>query len=115
MPPGHRCCCEPIPEVYVGSMEEPATATSRSRERLLETRRALLDLHKLLLQRERADYGQEHGPVTNAGLLNLALHDESFAWLRPILQLVVRIDEMLEWDGLWTDSDAQAVFDRTRA
>jgi hypothetical protein len=96
-------------------MVEPAGASPQSRERLLATRRALLDLHKLLLHRERSDYGQDHGPVTNARLFELALHDESFAWLRPILQIVVRIDEMLEWDGLWTDDDARAVLDHTRS
>ena len=96
-------------------MGEPAQASSRARERLVATREALLDLHKLLLQRERVDYGEDHGPVTNTRLFDLALHDESFAWLRPILQIVVRIDEMLEWEGLWTDADAEAVFERTRA
>jgi hypothetical protein len=85
-------------------------------DRLLATRRALLDLHKLLLHRERAAYGQDHGPVNGPGrLFELALHDESFAWLRPILQLVVRIDEMLEWNDLWTDADAEAVLDSTRS
>jgi hypothetical protein len=96
-------------------MAQPAEASSAVRERLQATRTALLHLHKLLLQRERIDYGQDHGPVTNARLFDLALNDESFAWLRPILQIVVHIDEMLEWDGLWTDADAEAVLERTRA
>lgn len=95
-------------------MGQPAEASPGSRERLQATRTALLELHKLLLQRERFDYGQDHGPVTNARLFDLALHDEAFAWLRPILQIVVRIDEMLEWEGLWTDADAEAVLERTR-
>ncbi len=94
---------------------ERGTDVNHYRERLLETRRALLDLHKLLLHRERADYREDHGPVSNARLFELALHDESFAWLRPILQIVVRIDEMLEWDDLWTDADAEALLVRTRA
>ena len=85
------------------------------RERLQATRRALLDLHKLLLNQQRAEYGQDHGPVTNAGLFELAMNDASFAWLQPILQLVVRIDEMLEWNDLWNDEDAERVLDRTRA
>jgi hypothetical protein len=85
------------------------------RERLLATRRALLDLHKLLLYRERAAYREDRGPVTSGKLFELALHDESFAWLRPILQLVVRIDEMLEWNDLWTDDDAEAVLGQTRS
>lgn len=89
--------------------------TNSYRERLTATRRALLDLHKLLLYRERAAYREDRGPVTPGRLFELAMHDESFAWLRPILQLVVRIDEMLEWNDLWTDADAEAVLERTRA
>jgi len=85
------------------------------RYRLQATRRALLDLHKLLLQRQRAEYHQDHGPVTNAGLFDLAMNDPAFAWLQPILQLVVRIDEMLEWNDLWNDEDAERVLDRTRS
>jgi hypothetical protein len=93
---------------------EAAADVKRYNERLTATRRALLELHKLLLDRERAAYGQDHGPVTPGGLFELALHDESFAWLRPILQLVVRIDEMLEWNGLWTEKDAESVLESTR-
>jgi len=85
------------------------------RERLQATRRALLDLHKLLLNRQRVEYGQDHGPVTNAGLFDLAMNDPAFAWLQPVLQIVVQIDEMLEWNDLWTDEDAERVLDRTRA
>jgi hypothetical protein len=85
------------------------------RERLQATRRALLDLHKLLLNRQRAEYQQDHGPLTNAGLFDLAMNDPAFAWLQPVLQIVVQIDEMLEWNDLWNDEDAGRVLDRTRA
>ena len=84
-------------------------------ERLRATRRALLDLHKLLLHRQRAEYRQDHGPVTNAGLFELAMNDPAFAWLQPILQIVVTIDEMLEWNDLWNDEDAERILGRTRA
>jgi hypothetical protein len=94
---------------------EQASDVNGYRDRLVATRRALLDLHKLLLHRERAAYHQDHGPVSSGQLFELALHDENFAWLRPILQLVVRIDEMLEWNDLWTDEDAESVFAKTRS
>ena len=94
---------------------EQARDVNGYRDRLVATRRALLDLHKLLLHRERAAYRQDHGPVSSGQLFELALNDEAFAWLRPILQLVVRIDEMLEWNDLWTDEDAESVFTKTRA
>jgi hypothetical protein len=91
------------------------TGADRYRARLKATRRALLDLHKLLLNRERVAYCQDRGPVNNARLFELALHDEWFAWLRPILQLVVRMDEMMELNGVWTEADAVSLLDQTRA
>ena len=85
------------------------------RERLVATRLALLDLHKLLLTRERRAYEREHGPVSAGGLLELAISDQRFAWLHRISEIVVRIDEMLEWQDLWTDADAEWVLSGTRA
>lgn len=85
------------------------------RGRLEATRRALLDLHKLLLTRERRVYEREHGPVTSGELLGLAIHHERFAWLHRISEIVVRIDEMLEWSDLWTDADAEWLLSGARA
>ncbi len=85
------------------------------RERLVATRRAMLDLHKLLLTRERRAYEREHGPVGAGSLLELAISDGRFAWLHRLSEIVVRIDEMLEWRDLWTDADAEWVLSGTRA
>jgi len=84
-------------------------------ERLASTRLALLDLHKLLLTRERRAYEREHGPVSAGSLLELAINDGRFGWLHRISEIVVRIDEMLEWRDLWTDADAEWVLAGTRA
>ena len=70
-----------------------ATAT---RQRLEKLRGALLRLHKLLLDDERAAYERVHGRTSPAQLLQLLINDNAFAWLRPISELVVRIDELLE-------------------
>src|SRR5262245_36461476 len=59
-------------------------------------RERLLRLHKVLLDWERAQYEQVHGRQSNAALLNAFLQDSQFAWLRPMSQLIVRIDELLE-------------------
>lgn len=62
----------------------------------------LLKLHKALLDAERANYEQDHGPVRTSGdMLQLVLGHEHFAWLRPYSQLIVRIDE-------WLSDDEQA-------
>lgn len=58
-------------------------------------RENLLELHKTLLDAVRVDYEREHGRVETAGaLLQLVVSDPAFAWLRPLSQLIVAIDEL---------------------
>ena len=64
-----------------------------------ELRPALLDLHKTLLDWERADYEREHGRQSSGEMLRLLLEHPRFEWLRAISALVVRIDEELEADA----------------
>ena len=84
-------------------------------EQLQKLRRRLLDLHKTLLEIERAAYEQAHGRVSSGELLQLILGHEQFAWLRPISELVVRIDEMLDADDPMTVEDAESLISQTRA
>lgn len=65
---------------------------------LRPVRQALLDLHKQLLEAERAQYERTHGRVQPGELLQLLLGDPQFAWLRSVSELIVRIDEMAEAD-----------------
>ncbi len=65
---------------------------------LRPVRQALLDLHKQLLESERAQYEGAHGRVQPGELLQLLLNDPRFAWLRSVSELIVRIDEMAEAD-----------------
>ena len=64
--------------------------------RLAAVRHGLLELHKALLDAEREKYERIHGKVTAGKLLQLALQDGQFAWLRSLSELIVRIDERLE-------------------
>lgn len=66
---------------------------------LAELRPALLELHKTLLEWERAAYEREHGRQTSGEMLRLLLDHPQFEWLRAISALVVRIDEELEADA----------------
>ena len=75
-----------------GAPDETALA------RLRDVRRALLRLHKILLDDERARYERTHGQVTSGELLQLVIGHEQFAWLHAISELVVRIDETFEAD-----------------
>jgi hypothetical protein len=57
---------------------------------------ALTHLHRALLDEQRTEYERAHGPVAPAQLLNLALHDPSFAWLRVLSEFMTDVDALLE-------------------
>ena len=60
---------------------------------------ALLRLHKALLDDERVSYERVHGRISsNGAFLQLALNDAWFAWLRPLSQLIAKLDELGESD-----------------
>lgn len=70
------------------------------RQLLVDLRKALLHLHKTLLDWERAAYEKIHGRTTPGALLNALMNDPQFGWLRPLSELIVRIDESLEIDAM---------------
>lgn len=82
---------------------------------LLDVRRALLHLHKTLLEWERVAYERIHGRVGGHELLHAILTNPQFAWLRPLSALIVRIDETLEQQVPETAADVAAILDRARA
>src|SRR3954462_12361386 len=81
---------------------------------LKDLRVALLRLHKTLLDWERAAYERIHGRQSSNALLDALLEDPQFAWLRPISQLIVRIDEMLEDKIPPGQNDLEAVLAHVR-
>jgi len=80
------------------------------RGQLTDLRHGLLRLHKTLLDWERGIYEQEHGRQTGGELLKLLLDDPRFAWLRPMSQTIVRIDELLDGDEPLAEPDVNDVF-----
>ena len=70
--------------------------TDAERALLVELRRLLLQLHKTLIDWQRAEYEQLHGRLQTTQLMNAIFNDPSFAWLRSMSGLIVRIDETLE-------------------
>jgi hypothetical protein len=78
--------------------------TTADLPRIREVRHHLLGLHKVLLDRERAAYERVHGRIAPADYLRLLIEDATFAWLRPMTEMIVRIDEWLDDDA--RDDDA---------
>lgn len=83
---------------------------SAIRQPLLDFRHALLELHKTLIDSERAVYEAEIGPVESPHhFFQLLTNDPWFAWLRPISQLIVAIDEALDAQEPLTNDSLDAV------
>ena len=85
-----------------------------TRQRLTNLRRALLHLHKALLDDERLAYERVYGQVTSGELLQLVINHEQFAWLHSISGLIVGIDEMLDADEPATSADAESLLTQAR-
>src|SRR5687767_980307 len=103
-PPWHHRCNSP-PEVDVNYVE---------RGLLTDLRHALLHLHKTLLDWERAAYERIHGRVTGNALLQAIMNDPQFAWLHPMSQLIVTIDETLENEAPDRPADVSGILAQTR-
>lgn len=64
---------------------------------LSDLRNAILRLHKTLVDSERVSYEQTMGTIRSPNhFLQLLSSDPWFAWLRPLSQLIVAMDEALE-------------------
>lgn len=69
---------------------------STTRTTLQTAQRALLHVHKAMLEEERRRYEARHGRVPSAmAFLHLLLNDPWFAWIRPMSGLAAQIDEAL--------------------
>ena len=65
-----------------------------------DLRNRLIRLHKTLLLVERRSYERVNGRIASpARFFELVVSDPWFAWLRPVSELIVRIDEMLAEEG----------------
>jgi hypothetical protein len=102
-------------------MGDPADTPPDADERLLAVRPRLLELHRRLLDAERADMERFQGRLTGAEFLQIATDSLRLAWLQPISELIVEIDETIEGQGRESEDagtagdQAGALIDRARA
>src|ERR1700682_5741905 len=86
-----------------------------AQQRLTELRHGLLQLHKALLDSERATYERDVARITTTGqYLDLVLNDPWFAWLRELSLFIVLIDETLAFEETTTAADAQRLVAQAR-
>ena len=82
---------------------------------LPELRHALLALHKALVDAERASYEATVGAIASPNhFFQLLTNDSWFAWLQPLSNLVVAMDEALDAKEPLTDADAELLMKQTR-
>ena len=89
--------------------------TPSERQLLFDLRKSLLHLHKTLLDWERSADERIHGRASASELLKVIVEDPQFAWLRPISELIVRIDETVDKEGEETPAEVGALVARARA
>jgi hypothetical protein len=84
------------------------------RRLLLELHDALLHLHKVLIESERAVYETDIGLIQSPNhFFQLLTGDPWFAWLRPISQLIVAIDESLDEKDALTNAGVAALMSQS--
>jgi hypothetical protein len=86
--------------------DSPERAVLRSA--LRDVSKALLPLHRALIDVAKDDYAFGIAPVKPSQLLQLLNDDPFFAWLKPLTSLIVDIDEMARTDFETTDVAAIA-------
>jgi hypothetical protein len=85
------------------------------RRLLTDLRRGLLPLHKTLLEWERKTYERVHGRKMGGGeLLQVIMTAPQFAWLHPISELIVRIDQALDEEAPDSTVDVDAIVSQAR-
>ena len=84
--------------------------------RLQPLRDALLKLHKALVDSERVSYEKAIGAIQSPNqFLQLLANDPWFAWLHPLSQLIVAMDEALEEKDPLTTAAVDALVNQTRS
>ena len=70
--------------------------TAELHRRLDAAHAALLRVHKAIIDHERTRYERSRGPAGGpVEFLQIVIRDPWFAWIRPISELIVQIDEFI--------------------
>jgi hypothetical protein len=96
------------------SSTPPAPESRGIQRRLQALRDSLLNLHKALVDSERVEYERTMGKIQSPNhFLELLVNDPWFAWLRPLPQLIVSMDQALGEKAPLTDAIVKALEKQT--
>src|ERR1043166_7493296 len=85
------------------------------RDRLETLRTSLLRLHKALVDSERVEYEKTIGKIQSPSqFLQLLTSDPWFAWLSPLSQLIVSMDELLDAKEPLTSGNVEALVNQSQ-
>lgn len=80
-----------------------------------QVRHSVLELHRTLLDAQRARYERDHGRIkTSSELLGLVLEHPAFEWLRELSALIAQLDEWLEEREKSGDTALEEMLDTLR-
>lgn len=84
--------------------------TDETRSSLKNLSKAMLRLHKILLDAAKLDYEEKNGAITNVNqYFQLVIDDPHFAWLRKISSLIALIDEAVSVRRPATETEAKGL------
>lgn len=89
--------------------------TEETRRKLKDLSKAMLRLHKTLLEAEKVNYEAANGKIPNPNVyLSLVLDDPQFAWLRKFSSLIALIDESVSVRRPASEPEATALLDEAK-
>ena len=89
--------------------------TDETSANLKNLSKAMLRLHKTLLDAAKIDYEAKNGRITSVNLyFQLVIDDPHFAWLRKISALIALIDEAVSVRRPATEAEAQGLFNEAK-
>lgn len=89
--------------------------TDETRASLKDLSKAMLRLHKTLLDASKLEYEAKNGKIESVNqYFQLVIDDTHFAWLRKISSLIALIDEAVSVRRPATESEAQGLFNEAK-
>lgn len=89
--------------------------TDETRTKLKNLSKAMLRLHKTLLDAAKSDYEAKNGAIQSVNqYFQLVIDDPHFAWLRKISSLIALIDEAVSIRRPSTEVEAQGLLNEAK-